>query len=148
MLFNAPIRHIIASPFVYMMFIPAIILDIFLTVYQYTAFLCYRIPRVKRSDHFVYERQFLDYLNWFQIINCLYCSYVNGLFSYAFEIGARTERYWGPLKATHHPRFPHSWYNDFADYGNPEEWIKKYSENDRAFCRTQDAKKETEIEVA
>lgn len=138
MIFNAPIRHILASPFVYMMIIPAVILDIFLTVYQYSAFLFYRIPRVKRSDHFIYERQFLDYLNWFQKVNCLYCSYVNGLFSYAVEIGACTERYWCPLKATRHPRLPHNWYNDFADYGNPEEWAKKYSENDRAFHKAEE----------
>jgi hypothetical protein len=138
MIFNAPIRHILSMPFIYMMLIPACILDIFLTVYQYSAFLLYRIPRVARSDYFIYERRFLDYLNWFEKLNCLYCSYVNGLFSYAVEIGARTERYWCPLKATHHPRAPHSWYQDFADYGNPEEWRTKYSENDRAFCKKEE----------
>lgn len=136
MIFNASVRNVLSAPFIYMMIIPAaVILDIFLVVYQYTAFFLYRIPRVKRSDHFVYERHFLDYLNWVEKINCLYCSYVNGIFSYAMEIGACTERYWCPLKATRHPKFPHTWYNDFADYGNPEEWIEKYSENDQAFCK-------------
>lgn len=134
MVFNAPIRHILSVPFIYMMIFPAVILDLFLTMYQYSAFPLYRIPRVKREDYFVYERQFLDYLNWFQKINCLYCSYVNGLFAYAVEIGARTERYWCPLKATHHPHSPHGWYNDFADYGNPKEWVEKYTQNDSAFC--------------
>ena len=135
MVFNAPIRHILSIPFIYMMLIPAVILDIFLTVYQYTAFILYRIPRVKREDFFIYERRFLDYLNWLEKINCLYCSYVNGLFAYAVEIGARTERYWCPLKATQHPKFTHNWYHDFADYGNPEEWKNKHWENDRAFCK-------------
>lgn len=137
MVFNAPIRHILSIPFIYMMILPAILLDMFLTIYQYTAFPLYRIPRVERGDHFIYERRFLNYLNWFQKINCLYCSYVNGLFAYAVEIGAKTERYWCPLKATHHPRFTHPLYNDFADYGNPEEWVAKYTENDRAFCKAE-----------
>lgn len=136
MAFNAPIRHILSMPFIYMMILPAIILDLFLIIYQYTAFFLYRIPRVKRSEYFIYERRFLDYLNWFEKINCLYCSYVNGLFGYAVEVGARTERYWCPLKATRHPKLTHNWYNDFADYGNPEDWIQKYKENDRAFCKT------------
>jgi hypothetical protein len=86
MIFNAPIRHILSMPFIYMMIVPAIILDLFLIIYQYSAFLLYRIPRVKRSEYFIYERRFLDYLNWFEKINCLYCSYVNGLFGYAVEV--------------------------------------------------------------
>lgn len=135
MVFNAPIRHILSMPFIYIMIIPAFILDIFLTVYIHTAFPFYRIPGIKRSDYFIYERRFLDYLNWFEKINCIYCSYVNGLFAYAVEIGARTELYWCPLKATQHPKLAHNWYNDFADYGNPEEWIKKYHQNDSAFCK-------------
>lgn len=138
MLFNVPMRHLLAMPFIYMMIIPAIVLDIFLTAYQYTALPLYRIPRVKREDYFIYERRFLSYLNWFEKLNCLYCSYVNGLFAYAVEIAARTERYWCPLKAAHHPKFTHSLYHDFADYGNPEEWVKKYHENEQAFCKTQE----------
>ncbi|MFA6090974.1 MAG: hypothetical protein WC774_04325 [Candidatus Gracilibacteria bacterium] len=132
---HALIRNILSAPFIYMMIFPAIILDIFLSIYQYIAFSLWYIPYVKRSDHFIYERRFLDYLNWFQKLNCLYCSYVNGLFSYAVEIGACTERYWCPLKATQHPKLPHNWYNDFADYGNPEEWVVKYHENNQAFCK-------------
>ena len=138
MIIDAPIRHLLSIPFIYMMIIPAVILDIFLTAYQYTALPLYRIPRVKRSEYFVYERQFLDYLNWAQKLNCLYCSYVNGLFAYAVEIGARTERYWCPLKATHHPKFTHGWYNDFADYGNPEEWVEKHAEASRSLCKIQE----------
>lgn len=135
MIFNAPIRHLLSIPFIYMMIVPAFILDIFLTIYQYSAFTLYRIPYVKRSEYIIYERRFLDYLNWFQKINCLYCSYVNWLFAYAVEIGARTERYWCPLKASSHPRFTHPWYKDFADYGNPEEWKERYTDNEKAFCK-------------
>ena len=112
-----------------MMIIPAVILDFFATLYVWTAFPLYKIPGVNRSDHFIYERRFLDYLNIVQKINCIYCSYVNGLFSYATEIGARTERYWCPVKAAHQPKSYHDWYKDFADYGNPEEWDTKFNEH-------------------
>lgn len=127
------LRHFLSIPFIYGMIVPAVILDIFITIYQYGAFTLYRIPYVKRADFFIYERRFLDYLNLIQKINCLYCSYMNGLFSYAVEIGARTERYWCPIKAAHKPKFSHGWYRDFADYGSPEQWNEKFSDEDKAF---------------
>lgn len=120
------IREIIAIPFILGMIIPAIFLDICITIYQAIAFRLYRIPRVQRSEYIIYDRRFLDYLNFQQKLQCLYCSYVNGLFAYAVEIAARTERYWCPIKAAHKPSFAHSWYKEFADYGNPEEWDEKY----------------------
>lgn len=132
------IRHVLSIPFIYAMIVPAIILDIFLTVYQWTAFPLYHIPRVKRVDFFIYERRFLDYLNIIQKMNCLYCSYVNGLFAYAVEIGARTERYWCPIKSAHKPKFSHGWYHDFADYGNPEEWNQKNETITKTFQVTGD----------
>lgn len=127
------IRHLLSMPFIYAMIVPTVILDIFLIVYQWTAFSLYRIPKVKRSEYIVYERRFLDYLNLVQKINCLYCSYVNGVFAYAVEIGARTERYWCPIKSAHKPKFSHGWYKDFADYGSPEQWREKSSSEEAAF---------------
>lgn len=127
------IRHLVSMPFIYGMIVPAVLLDLALTIYQYTAFSLYRIPYVKRSEFFIYDRRFLDYLNFIQKLNCLYCSYVNGLFAYAVEIGARTERYWCPLKSAHKPKFSHGWYKDFADYGNPDDWNEKFNHNSEAF---------------
>lgn len=124
------IRHIASIPFIYMVIIPAVILDIFITVYHWGAFPLYGIPKVKRSDYIKYDRRFLDYLNIIQKANCLYCSYVNGLFAYSVEIAARTERYWCPIKAASKPSFHHDWYKDFADYGNPEEWNEKFNDLD------------------
>jgi len=122
------IRHVLSLPFIYSILIPVILLDIFLTLYQWCAFSLYHIPRVKRSEYIVYDRKFLDYLNIVQKVHCLYCSYVNGFFAYAVEIGARTERYWCPIKAAHRPKVYHSWYKDFADYGSPEEWKEKFND--------------------
>jgi len=86
-------------PFIYGMFIPGIILDLSLFIYQQTAFRLYGIPLVRRSEYIQYDRKHLSYLNLIQKINCLYCSYMNGLFSYAVEVGGRTEKYWCPIKA-------------------------------------------------
>lgn len=92
-------KHILSMPFIYGMIIPAVILDIFLFIYQQTAIRLYGIPLVKRSEYIVFDRKHLSYLNMIQKINCLYCSYVNGLFSYAVEVAGRTEKYWCPIKA-------------------------------------------------
>ncbi|MFA6184304.1 MAG: hypothetical protein WC682_04350 [Parcubacteria group bacterium] len=130
------IRHAFSLPFIYSMIFPVVILDIFITVYQAAAFPLYKIPKVKRKDFIVYDRRFLDYLNIIQKVHCLYCSYVNGLFAYAVEIGARTERYWCPIKAASKMNVAHGWYKDFADYGSPEEWNKKFNEHEAFECLT------------
>jgi len=113
-------RHILSAPFIYGMVVPAVFLDAALFIYQHTAIRLYGIPLVKRSDYIVYDRKHLAYLNGIQKINCLYCSYVNGLFSYAVEIAGRTEKYWCPIKAARRKRGGHDWEQYFADYGDPE----------------------------
>ena len=124
------IRHLLSMPFIYMMIIPTLILDAFITIYHLVAFPLYGIPKVKRREYIVYDRKFLDYLNIIQKVHCLYCTYVNGLFAYAVEIAGRTERYWCPIKAARKPLVQHNWYNDFADYGNPDEWKEKFNDHD------------------
>ena len=124
------LRHLLSAPFIYSMIIPTVIFDIFLWVYHSVAFPLYGIPKVKRSDYIIFDRKELDYLNLLQKINCLYCSYVNGFVVYLMEIAARTERYWCPIKAAKKPKFHHSWYHDFADYGNPKQWQDKFNQPD------------------
>ncbi len=124
------IRHLLSLPFIYMMVVPLVLLDLFITLYHAVAFPLYQIPKVKRRDFIVYDRQFLDYLNLLEKIHCLYCSYANGLLAYSVEIAGRTERYWCPIKAARKPKFSHGWYSDFADYGNPEEWNEKFNNPD------------------
>lgn len=50
------LRQIIAIPFISGMIIPAIFLDICITIYQGIAFSLYRIPKVKRSEYIIYDR--------------------------------------------------------------------------------------------
>ncbi len=71
------VRYILSIPFIYGMIVPAIFLDIALTIYQRITFPLYTIPLVRRSDFIMDDRRFLDYLNILEKINCLYCSYVN-----------------------------------------------------------------------
>lgn len=123
-IFSARVREVLSIPFIYSMIFPALFLDLFLFVYQNTAIRLYKIPLVKRSDYISFDRKELDYLNWIQKINCLYCSYVNWLFSYAVEVGGRTEKYWCPIKSAKKMKVSHDWQRYFADYGDPE-WFKE-----------------------
>lgn len=128
--FPVNIRHFLSIPFIYPMIVPTVILDIFLNLYNWTAMPLYRIPLVRRSDYIVFDRQFLDYLNWIQKLNCIYCSYVNGVFAFAVELGGRTERYWCPIKAAHKRPPRNNWYCDYADFGSPEQWLEKFNQQD------------------
>ncbi len=123
------VRHFLSMPFIYSMIIPWIILDIFLSLYQFTALPLYGIPRVRRSDHFVYDRRFLSYLNTLQKVNCLYCSYMNWLFSYAMEIWGRTEQYWCPIKHAMLSENEHKYFIEYADYWNAAEFKDKLTAN-------------------
>ena len=97
---DAPIKHIISAPFIWSCIVPALLMDITVSVYQWVCFPIYGIPKVKRLDFIVFDRQFLNYLNIIEKINCAYCSYFNGLIAYAQEIAARTEQFWCPIKQT------------------------------------------------
>lgn len=127
------IRHIISMPFIYAMIIPAIILDIFLFIYQNICFRLYGIPLVKRADYITSERKHLDYLNWIQKVNCLYCSYVNGIFSFAVEIGWRTEKYWCPIKHARKNNTFHNWQDHFADYWDAQWFQNTFNSNKEYF---------------
>lgn len=109
-------RYLISMPFIYMMLIPGILLHIMLEIYHQICFRLYDIPRVNPKDYFRFDRRHLPYLNWFEKINCCYCSYYNALMSYAKEITGRTERYWCPIKHANNIKDQHSQYSNFVDY--------------------------------
>lgn len=125
-------REYLSIPFIYSMMIPAVILDLFLFMYQQTAMRLYRIPLVKRSDYITLERKHLDYLNWVEKLNCIYCSYVNWLFAYAVEIAWRTEKYWCPIKHAKKMTSSHNWEKYFADYGDAD-WFKEVFKKNQEF---------------
>ena len=117
-------RFLLAAPFIYGMIVPTVFLHIFLEIYQQTVFRLCHIPRVRHRDHFFFDRRYLAYLNVLEKVNCCYCSYYNGLISYAREIGGKTERYWCPIKHAKRVWDPHGEYEHFFEYLDAEGYRK------------------------
>ena len=136
-IYYAKFREVLSIPFIYSMIFPALFLDLMLFIYQQVAFRLYRIPFVKRKDYIIYDRALLSYLNVIQKVNCLYCSYVNWLFSYAVEVWWRTERYWCPIKHARKWDWWHDREKHFADYWD-HDWFKE------TFCKNEDTYKKIE----
>ena len=128
---NRRIKHILSLPFIYSMIIPAIILDVFITLYHSVSFRLYNLPLIKRSSYIRIDRQKLQYLNAIERIHCMYCGYVNGLFHYATVIAAETEKYWCGIQHKKGNGFiPPAHHKDFLPYGDKKAFEKKYLEND------------------
>lgn len=113
---------ILTTPFIYVLIFPLLLLDAFITLYQAICFPVYRIEKVKRADYIIFDRAFLPYLNLIEKINCAYCSYANGILSYAREIASRTEQYWCPIKHAKKATQAHSRYFNFVDYGDADKF--------------------------
>jgi len=113
-------RSIVTAPVIYSMIVPFVLIDIWVSVYQTICFRAYGIPRVRRSDHIAFDRGHLAYLNWIEALNCAYCSYGNGVVSYAREVAARTEQYWCPIKHAIKVSGSHQRYQAFLEYGDAE----------------------------
>ena len=122
---------VLTAPVIYSLIFPMLLLDIAVTIYQHICFRAYGITRVVRSDYFVYDRTHLAYLNLIEKINCAYCSYGNGLMSYAREVVARTEQYWCPIKHARKVLIAHPYYTGLVDYGDAEGYQREL-ENLRA----------------
>ncbi len=110
----------LTAPIIYAGWIPFLLMDLFVTLYQSVCFPIYRIPKVRRSDYLVFDREDLPYLNLIEKFNCFYCSYGNGVAAYTREVAARTEQYWCPIKHARRLKAAHDRYPDFFDYGDAE----------------------------
>lgn len=117
---SAKISHLLTAPVIYSLFIPLLLLDIMVSIYQQICFRVYKIPLVQRKEYVIIDRQHLAYLNAIEKLNCIYCGYSNGLIEYIREISARTEQYWCPIKHARRSPDPHRLMNNFEDYGNAE----------------------------
>jgi hypothetical protein len=115
---DSSILSLLTTPIIYSLALPFVLLDLWVSVFQWTCFPIYGIARVRRRSYFVVDRHKLSYLNAIEKAHCVYCSYVNGLIAYVREIAARTEAYWCPIKHSRAIRAPHSQYRRFFDYGD------------------------------
>ena len=119
---DAPLKHILSAPFVWICIIPSLLMDVTISLYQAVCFPLYGIPKVNRQDYIVFDRQYLHYLNLIEKINCAYCSYANGLLAYLQEIAARTEQFWCPIKHAKRIKTLHSRYQKFFSYGDAQKY--------------------------
>ncbi len=124
---NRP-QNLITGPIIYGMVVPMVMMDFFVSFYQWVCFPIYGITKVRRSDYFVFDRRHLSYLNFIEAFHCTYCEYGNGLMSYMAEILARTEEYFCPIKHAHKILGTHSHYNRFLNYGDAIDYEKKLEE--------------------
>lgn len=116
--------NVLTAPVIYAGFVPFMLLDLFVSLYQAICFPIYGIPRVKRSEYMLFDREDLPYLNIIEKLNCFYCSYGNGLAAYFREVAARTEQYWCPIKHARRIRSAHSRYPHFFEFGDAESYLK------------------------
>lgn len=117
--------NLVTAPVIYSMIFPLLILDACVSLYQAACFPIYGIAKVTRNDYIVVDRQYLEYLNFYERFHCTFCAYANGLIAYAGEITARTEQYFCPIKHAHKVLGTHARYARFLDYGEAANYHAK-----------------------
>jgi len=127
--------NLLTFPIIYAMIIPLLMLDLCVSFYQATCFPIYRIAKVRRADYFVFDRQYLGYLNVIERFQCAYCAYANGLMAYVTEIVARTEQYFCPIKHARKILGTHERYARFLEYGDATDYPARLEEFRRALER-------------
>jgi hypothetical protein len=122
-------QNLLTGPVMYSMIVPLAILDLFVTIYQAVCFPVYRITKVRRESYIVLDRQHLEYLNFVEKFHCSYCcAYASGLIAYVYEIVARTEEYFCPIKHARRILGTHSHYPRFLDYGEAADYEARLEE--------------------
>lgn len=139
-----PVLAIFTIPFIWSMMIPALLVDIFVSIFQIACFPIYKIPKVKRKDYVVIDRYNLFYLDRVEKINCLYCEYFNGVIGYTREIAARTEQFWCPIKHSKPQIDMHSRYEKFFDFGDFDTYRKELKKRRSDFKDLQEETEETQ----
>jgi hypothetical protein len=130
---DARILSMITAPVIWFCAFPVVFMDVVAEIYQFICFPIYGIPKVRRRDYIIIDRQRLRYLNSMEHFNCVYCGYVNGVIAYVQEIAGRTEQYWCPIKHAMSLKTRHSRYQHFLDYGDAEQYRKRIEEVRRDF---------------
>jgi hypothetical protein len=132
------ILAVLTCPFIYACIIPFALLDLFVSTYQAVCFPVYGIPKARRQDYMAIDRGKLRYLNALEVLNCLYCSYGNGLLAYVVEIAGRTEQHWCPIRHARRIQNAHHRYAHFLPYGDASAYREKI---DEVRCDFKDLKK-------
>lgn len=120
------LRNLATTPLIYSLALPLLLLDGWVTMYQWICFPIYRIAPVSRRHYFVFDRHRLPYRNAIERAHCLYCSYATGVLAYVREVAARTEQYWCPIKHARAPRAVHDRYASFVPYGDSDRYQRDH----------------------
>jgi len=115
---ESSVAALLTTPVIYSVLPVFLVLDVWITVYQWVCFPVYGVARVVRRRYFIIDRHKLAYLNGIEKVNCVYCGYANGLIAYVREIAARTEQYSCPIKHARPMPAPHARYRVFFEYGD------------------------------
>jgi hypothetical protein len=58
---DAKLKNILSVPFIWSCIVPVVFMDITISLYQAICFPIYGIPKVKRQDYIVFDRQYLNF---------------------------------------------------------------------------------------
>lgn len=130
---------VLTAPVIYLGWIPFLMLDLFVSLFQAVCFPVYGIPKARRSDFLVFDREGLPYLNLIERFNCFYCAYGNGVAAYAREVAARTEQYWCPIKHARRMAAAHEYYPKFFEYGDAETYRRELARLRRDYQALRDS---------
>ena len=117
---TSPVMAVATAPLVYTLVVPIALLDLGVCLFQLVCFPIWGIAAVRRADFIVIDRRFLAYLNAVQKLNCIYCSYANGVIALVREVASRTEQFWCPIKHASRIKGAHDRYRQFLDYGDAD----------------------------
>ncbi len=124
---------IVTAPVIWSCLLPALLMDLMITISQAVCFPVYGIPKVRRGDFIVLDRHHLSYLNFIERMNCVFCGYFNGVVAYAREVAARIEQHWCPIKHARRVGDIHSRYKFFFDYGDAKRYRQEIETVRREF---------------
>lgn len=128
--FSTTFKHFLSTPFIWAPLFPTLLLHIFIEIYHHICFPLYGIEKVKIQRYVKFDRAKLAYLNLFEKIGCIYCSYMNGVYGYFVEIAGRTEQYWCGIKHQKSPDYIEpKHHQDFPEWGDECEFVKKYTDS-------------------
>jgi hypothetical protein len=133
---SSSLSQLVCMPVVYGLIAPLALLDIGVWFYQRVCFPLWELPRVERADYVAFDRHRLVYLNSLQKLNCLYCSYANGVIALVREVASQTEQYWCPIKHAVRMRKTHDRYRNFLEYGDAEGFQRKSEDYRRQLLET------------
>ena len=80
---------LLTTPVIWACLVPVAFLDLILASYQTLCFPVYGIPKVRRADYILLDRDRLACLNLLEKLNCQYCGYANGVLAYATKVAGR-----------------------------------------------------------